>query len=258
MPKKSRDQQRKDKLEKRRKREMELAKRSPFALAYEGRSYKTDHFTPLIFAVESAINMADAITESKLTDRQVASGLGELVTQMQRNTLEPIDVSESIHYTEGEEVDLVIETVRRKLLNLSESGQKFSSADVQGCLRTLINSAHTWSTPNLNSRGYLAFLRGFLRRAGGGTTMILPEDDDEFLPTDAIAVHDLYTLGIEFAETGNPDIAGSLEYLARQMIERGENELVVNICQELLGMYPTSPSSKLFSVLSIGAQKAEK
>jgi len=250
MPKKSRDQQRKDKLVKRKERDHKLAKASPFFLAYEGNRYKTDHYTPLFLLVETAIGQVDQATRGSIEDRAVADALAGLVTQIRRRELTPLDPASPPSVPPGDAVAFLQLAIRAAWSD--EVGQSFSTEDKVGILRTLINSVNIWSIhPTGAGRGYLAYLKGFLSKIGGpsaGSSAATGGADE--------AQESLYDVGAEYCETLAPAARKELMDFADELIADGEYEYVAETAQMLIGVYGQGPALPLLSAMSIRALKA--
>src|SRR5512132_800512 len=92
----SRDQKRKAKLKKRAERS-----RKHEALAYTGKTYKTDEYAPIFYRTEVGIYEAYVMCDRVLTDDEVEAAIERLVTLMRQGPLPPLAETGSVTLTEG-------------------------------------------------------------------------------------------------------------------------------------------------------------
>ncbi len=240
MPKKrlSRDQKRKAKLVRRAQKEPMKA-----SLAYDGNKYKTDELIPVHLATETGIYAAFQISDGELTDHHVRGGLEKMVMQMRGEGLPPFEHSCQGEHVAGQEEELVIWGVRHTWHHYFEAHPHPGGDNLIGVLRTILNSIETWSTPGKQSRGYLTYLRGFLRKAGYDVDEV--EEEDE-----------LYERGAEYCEERTPEAGEAFFELANEVLAEGDWEHVAEVAQELLGEYADEGPVAELSALSLRAQKA--
>jgi hypothetical protein len=241
----SRDQKRKAKLAKR-------AKRSgPFSsLAYSGRKYKTDELVPVFFRTETGIYEAFVMRERKLTDRDVEAALEELIGQMRRGPLPPLDQTKEAQAAENGEGDFIIWNIRRNWKELFATERHPVLNNRIGVLRTILDSIRIRSSPGPTARGYLHYIEGFLKKQGY-TFEGYSEDGQPLEQAEENALHEV---GEEWCETRNPEMGEEFKSLAEKMIRTGEAEEVVEICQDLMGGKPAPEIINELSALSIWAQ----
>jgi hypothetical protein len=248
MAKKSRlshDQKRKAKLAKQARRA--LSGRS--ALAYEGSKYKRDELVPVFLQTEIGIYEAYVITDRKLTDRTVTAAVEKLVLQLREGPLPPLEDVGNERVVEGQEEDLVVRRIRSNWLGLkSDPGED----NLSGVLRTTLNSIHTWTSPGPTSQGYLHYLEGFLKKAGISVEMV--EESGEPVPEPEEP--ELLRLGRVWCATDDRDAADAFHARAGAMIEHGEAETVVEVCQQLAGGLPAGRLMNEVLAMSVTAQKA--
>jgi hypothetical protein len=246
----SHDQKRRAKLAKK-------AAKSPKSpsLAYEGSKYKTDELVPLFHQTELGIMQAYKTTGQRFTDHTVRKALEKLVLQMRQGQLPPVPETDIIQVDADDSADqeLVINSIRRNWQNLA--GLKASRDNRIGVLRTLLSSVGTWSSPGKGSRGYLAFLEGFLANAPRMAV------DDESLETkefeDDEEEGELLALGRDWYYEEDRDAAADFKELAERCIKDGENDYVVEVCQQLIGeCMDNKPMVATLSTLSLRAQEA--
>lgn len=241
----SRDQKRKAKLAKEAKRS-----RQRESLAYEGTKYKTEELVPVHFSTEQGIYQAYVMTDGRLTDRDVESALENLIRQMRAGPLPPLSETLETGPGEGEFEDLVIWNIRRNWQELFETQPRVGADNVIGVLRTILASINTWSFPGPESRGYLHYLKGFLKKAGVSIE-VLSEDDEP--PTDPDE-DDLFAAGQAWCQEDDPMGGAEFRQLAEKMMRSDRAEVVAEICQELLSEARRPEISAELSALSIMAQ----
>jgi hypothetical protein len=236
----SRDQKRKAKLAKR-------AQKGPAtnSLAYEGNKYKTEGLIPIFLETETGIYTAYRISEGRLADYHVRSALEKMIGLMRGPGLPPYEHSCEVSYVPGQEEDLVIWGVRHNWHHYFDEFPHPGVENLVGVLRTILSSIDTWGTPGRESRGYLTYLRGFLRQAGVDVDAGPEEDEGE---------DDLYELGAAYCEERTPEAREAFLERANELIEEGEGEHVAEVAQELLGEFGTDGPVRELSVLSLRAQ----
>jgi hypothetical protein len=239
----SRDQKRKAKLAK----ESRRARQDVSPLAYEGKKYKRDDLVPVYLATETAILEAFAITDRQLTDRVVRSALERLILQLRQGPLPPEDDTGSLEIVAGQEEDFIIRNIRRHWLEVLPWPR---TDDVIGVLRTTLNSINVWGTRSHESRGYLNYVEGFLKKGGVSVRAERPDEEGEE-PEEP----ELLEIGEEWCETGDREAEDEFRHLALEMIRAGEAETVVDICQRLAGGLERGPILNELLALSLEAQR---
>jgi hypothetical protein len=243
----SRDQKRKAKLTERARKNA-----PPAALAYSGKKYKTPELVPVIMRTETGILEAHVATGRRLTDRNVQAALERMVVQMRGGGLPPLDDSNTVEYEVGREEDLVIWFIRLGWHDLFENAPHPGKDNLIGILRTLLDSINTWSTPSPESRGYLNYVEGFLRKLGVRVQRGLPGGEPEPEPTDP-----LLELGRAWCAAGDPEAKARFLTQAEELTAAGQGQHVAEVAQRLIGEIkgPTDTFKEL-SHLSIRAQRA--
>jgi hypothetical protein len=237
------------------KRKEKLAKRAerqrlqPSNLAYQGNKFHTDELIPVFFATETAIYQAYTIAPDAVTDPIIADALSWMILQYRQGTPFP-PLPADLGYSEGKEKELVVSLIRSNWKQLFQETEHPGTDALQGVLRTTLGSISTWSSPSPKSRGYLNYLRGFLRKAGVSVRMT----DAEGEAAEDEGPDELFELGEEWCETGNPDIEKAFVSLAEKLTNSGQSEHVSDICEELLGMYGDGPAMPLLSALALRGQ----
>ncbi len=240
----SHDQKRKAKLAREAKRH-----REPPSLAYEGNKYKTDEFTPVFFETELAIYEVYVLTDRKLTDRAVRSALEKLVLQMRRGPLPPLEEGAAIELTPGQEEELIVPRIRS---HWKELAPRPRPDDLIGVVRTLLNSINVWTSPGPESRGYLHYIEGFLKKQGVSVDKVSPEGGVLPGPEE----HELLEIGRAWCHEGHREAHDDFFDLAEEMIDTGEAETVVSVCHRLMGEAKPGRTMEELMAVSLKAQQA--
>jgi hypothetical protein len=231
----SRDQKRKAKIAKKANRH-----EPHLDLAYKGNKYKTDELTPVFFEAELGIHQADVATNRALTDQTVAKALTTLILQMREGPLPNLPKTLPLGETEESVQDLIIFNIRHNWNDLFETAPRRGKETLIGVLRTLLGSIQTWRTPSPQSRGYLAFVEGFINKAGASVRRVVDDADeqedswvtDEDEATDA---EELLAMGQAWYQAVDELAAEDFHDLAENMLETGQAEEVAEVCQHLIG-----------------------
>jgi hypothetical protein len=240
----SHDQKRKAKLAK----EARRARQDMSPLAYDGKKYKTDALVPVFLATETGVYESFIMTDRKLTDRMVRGAYETLILQLRQGPLPPEETG-TIQVVAGHEEELVIQNIRRNWENLAP---RPSTDNLIGVLRTLLHSVQVWSSRSAESRGYLHYLEGFLKR--GGVSVNVVSDEGEML--DEPDEPELLTIGRAWCEDDDRDARDAFYKMAQDMIREGEGETVVNVCQELAGGLDRGITQNELLAMSLTAQRA--
>jgi hypothetical protein len=258
----SRDQKRKAKLAKKAKRH-----EPHLDLAYQGNKYKTPELSPVFYEAELAIHEADVAMDRSLTDRTVANALTLIVLQLRQGSLPALPESVVLEPTEESARILVIANIRRNWSRLFESAHRPGTATLIGVLRTLLGSIETWGTPSRQSRGYLAFVEGFIHQAGASVRRIekraaaasgewIEEDEGRGeSEDDAKNAEVLLVLGQSWYREEDEIAAIAFDDLAEEMLEAGEAEQVAEVCQRLIGEAGMSAMLTEWSAWSLRAHE---
>lgn len=241
------------------KRKAKLARRASKAppvetLAYSGNKFKTPEFSPVFLHTETGIYETFVMTDRKLTDADVQAALRELVLRLRQGPLPPLEETDRVEVIAGQEKELIIRNIRRNWDYMHESGIKVGRESLIGVLRTLLGSIEVWRTPSAQSRGYLHYIEGFLKKAG----VSVVEQSADGAPIPEPEEEQLVALGRPWAETGDPEAAERFRALADRMIRVGEGEKVAEACQRLIGETGEGPAFRELSVYSLRAQQALK
>ena len=164
MPKDPHARQRKKKLE-----AAKLRAHQAQSLVYTGEKYKKDKLIPTWMNTEIGIYQTYVMTDRKIIDQTVATALETLIRQMRAGELPPLPESTVIHYEQGQEVNLVIENIRRSWAAHYATAWRPPNDDLIGVLRTILGSMEKVQSPGPGSQGYLRHIAGFLTKQLGVT-----------------------------------------------------------------------------------------
>jgi hypothetical protein len=142
--------------------------------------------------------------------------------------------------------DLVSQRIRSAW---AESSNLPPPEDLVGLLRTILSSIEVWSTPHANSRGYLSYLEGFMRKAGVRCEA-WPSDAE---PPDA-QDSDLLKIGRTWC-AGEEGAGTVFRALADQMVNDGQADRVADTCQQLIGERPPTGIFRQLSAMAIEARR---
>lgn len=225
----SRDQKRKKKLQHRRR------GISQGLQPYRGGKYRSKEYIMALMRAEVGIYETYVMTERQLTDRQVEAGLKNLIRELQSGSVQPAEHRDVVEVEPSGTMDLLSWNIRRNWDDLFTTQPRHSNAELAGILRTILDSIETWSTPGPNSRGYLNYLEGFLTKAGVRVEKLplgdeLWEEEEEETDEDY-----LLDIGLEWLETEDEAIKQEFFEEAKAMLEEGQAEAVINVCQHLIG-----------------------
>ncbi|MBI3468919.1 MAG: hypothetical protein HY000_38430 [Planctomycetes bacterium] len=260
------------------KQRRELARRGKReSLAYRGNKYRRDEYVPWIFAAETQVNELSRLTGRRLTDANVASSLEAMILGLRRGT---ISLSEGDSSEDAREPSLphssdgLSDAILRRWRRLAENEPRPSRDDLVGILRTILGSMEVWRTAGGESRGYLNYLEGFLRKLGVEYIAIDPdmieicdleedEIDDEDNPQDedtgTAEVDDLLHVGRVWYREGESWAAERFRFLADGWISVGNARHVVETCHRLISEAdPSAFNRDALAAFSIIAQQAIK
>jgi hypothetical protein len=240
----SRDQKRRAKLAK----EARKA-RTRTSLAYKGGKYKTPELVNVIFHTERAIYEAWVMTDRQLTDRDVEASLEQLILQMREGPLPPLEEA-----GDDDEKDLIVWNIGRHWEELFRTEPHPGLERLTGVLRTILGSIEVWSTPSPDSRGYLSYVEGFLRKAGV-STKISPDTE---LALEEPEEDDLMALGQTWCHGTDPEAAADFRAMAENLIRSSDPaalEEVAEVCQGLLNEAPTQEVRAELSKLALWAHQ---
>ncbi len=238
------------------KRKAKLAKRAAKApqvvdLAYRGNRYKREDLVPIFFQTELGIYQAHVMPGKELTDRTVAAALTRLVQQMQRGELPPLADTDAGEAVGDDAEDLITWNIRRNWHEYFQNHPHPGTDQLIGVLRTTLGSVEVWTTRSHQSRGYLSYLRGFLRQSG-----VTVEEADSQSPALSPEEDDLLFMGREWLDTRAPEAGARFKATAEAMIAAGKGEAVAEISQELIGEFGEVPEFRELSVIAIQAQNS--
>ena len=222
----SRDQKRKAKLRKRAERS---CKHEP--LAYTGGKYKTDAYAQVFFRTEVGIHESYVMCDRELTDDEVEVAIGRLVSRMREGPLPPLTETNVVTVTEGDEEELVVANIRRNWRILEEEGALPGQDDLIGVLRTILHSIEVWRSQSLHSQGYLRYNEGFMKKLGVSVRQAKPD----FTPLPEPEEDPLLLIGRAWVVEGDKVARAQFADQVESLLRAGENERVIDVCQQLLG-----------------------
>ena len=252
MPKKARlshDQKRKQKLAKRQRRQPQSE-----SLAYTGSRYKSEELVEPLFYAEKGIYEFYVISDREITDDDVEEGLEELIAGLRARP-----VSELIAACQPDEDGALEASIPTLVLNQWKSLRDVRGLpardDLLGILRTILGSLETWRSHSVSSRGYLNYLEGFMNKMG----VRFQKVTDQGQPIHEDSLSELYEVG-EMWLAGSVDARHQFAARARQLLEQGQSQHVVDACQRLLGSIGSiaRPEFAILTELSIRAQKTQQ
>jgi len=225
----SRDQERKQKLQRRRR------GMSQEPQPYRGGKYRSKKYVMALMRAEVGIYETYVMTERQLTDGQVEAGLKSLIHELRSGPVQPAEQRDVIDVEPGAEMDLLNWSIKRNWDDLFATQPRHSNAELVGILRTILDSIETWSTPGANSQGYLNYLEGFLTKAGVKVEKV-PMGDEPWEEEEGESDEEyLLDVGLEWLETEDAGIKQEFFEEAEAMIREGQAEVVINVCQHLIG-----------------------
>jgi hypothetical protein len=247
----SHDQKRKAK----RAQDARRARAGASPLAYSGNKYKKEAHVPLMFETELGIFEAYRMTDQALTDHDVHAALEKLILALREGELPPLDQTQEVHRMEGDAQELVQWSIRRHWVIVADKHGHYGQEDRIGVLRTLLGSIDTWGTASRQSRGYLHFLEGFMKKMGVCVTAHAEDGEVQEPEEDA-----MLEVGRDWCHDGDDEAARAFRDWVAQEIRAGGGQRVVDVCQQLLGEIGTREMSLVseLSALSLQAHRALK
>jgi hypothetical protein len=190
-----------------------------------------------VFRTEQAIYTAFVGGGRQLCDGDVRATLERLIEELRRG---------HVQAAAGSVDDEVSYLVRSFWDDLPACPPADELIDI---LQSILGSIEVWRSPSPNSRGYLSYLEGFMKKAGVCCQVVGP---DEQLP----GSDDSGLLAIGRTWCGGEQPAGEVfRALAEQMIADGHAEQVLETCQHLIGERPPTAIFRQLSMLAIDAQR---
>ncbi len=224
----SRDQKRKQKLQRRRRSVSQELR------PYHGGKYRGKNYVMALMRAEIGIYETYIMTERQVTDRQVEVGLKSLIQALRSGSYRPAGPCDVVDAELSTETDLLKWNIWRNWEDLFATQPRHSNDDLIGILRVILDSIETWSTPSPNSQGYLHYLEGFLTKAGVRVEK-LPIGDEVWAEEEETDEDYLLDIGLEWLETEDEGIKREFFEEAEAMLGEGQAEAVINVCQHLIG-----------------------
>lgn len=224
----------KKRLSRDQKRRQKLRKRGKAGRAGPRKKYRTEKYVMTIMRAEMGIYETFQMSERQLTDGQVRLALRQLIAELRSGPYTPSEAREVVEIREGEYEDLIIWSIKRNWDDLFATNPRHPNADLIGCLRTILDSIETWTTPGAASQGYLSYLEGFLRQMGV-TVEKLPTSEWEEEEEEETAEAYLQELGEDWLHFRDQEAWQAFEEEAQAMLRQRQAQEVINICQYLIG-----------------------
>ncbi len=230
------------KLERKRRQAREHAKpqrraEPPLPQACHANKYKpAEHLEPM-FCTERGIYRAFVASGRVLCDLDVRNALEGLIGDLHQGDLTAAMATSD---------DLVSQMIRS---SWEEMPDLPPPDDRVGLLRTILGSIEVWSTPRANSRGYLSYLEGFMRKAGVRCEA-QRSDEEAAEPPDS----DLLKIGRTWC-AGEEGAGTVFRALADQMVSDGQADQVADTCQQLIGERPPTGIFRQLSAMAIEARR---
>jgi hypothetical protein len=240
----SHDQKRKAKLAKEARKN---PKGSP--LAYTGNKYKTDELVPIVFETELAIHEADVMSGRVLADRMVEKALEKLILELRKGPLPPLEDSRTFELKEGEEAETIVQNIRGRWMEFFERNPRHTTETLIGVLRTLLGSISVWSRGSRQSRGYLSFIEGFMKK-GGVRVQRFSEDME---PDEEEEDDELLEIGRAWILDGQREARAEFIAKIEELYRAGEPDRAAEICQQLIGEGPRPGDLAELSALALRA-----
>lgn len=204
--------------------------------AYHGAKYRSVEFVEPIFRTEQGIYTAFVTSGRQLCDHDVRTALEGLIRDLRRGHIQAPPESTD---------DLVSYMIRSFWDDLPDCP---TADELVGILRTILGSIEVWSSPSANSRGYLSYVEGFMKKAGVCCQVVSP-DEQLVEPEDS----SLLVIGRTWC-SGEEGAGSVFRALAEQMIADGQSEQVAETCQQLIGEGTSTEVFRQLSMLAIDAQ----
>lgn len=225
----SKDQRRKAKLEKRAKR-----LRDTEVLPYHGKKYRRTDLIPTFYHTELGVHEAFVTCDRKLTDDMAVGAITRLIQQLRQGPLPPAVDPDSIEEIEGFEEEFIIQNIRRHWEILFRDSPRPVKDDLIGILRTTLGSIEIWATGVPGSRHYLCYIENFLGFRQGGSAPRLNED---FVLSSERAESDLMMLGKTWRDEDDQRAAIQFVNQAMSMANKGQARQVSLVCDQLVEEY---------------------
>jgi hypothetical protein len=251
----SRDRNRRDRKRKKRQAREKRNPRPAESPAYTGGKYKTDELIPAWMHAEIGIYQTYVMTDERLVDQTVASGLERLIRMMRAGKLPPLSQTDEIHYEVGREEDLLIENIRRSWAEHFATEWRPPGDKLIGVLRTILGSVETMKAPGPRSQSYLKHIAGFLTKKLGVSVKGYSADRK---PLPEPLEDELVLLGRDWTLHGDPEARAEFFELAADLMKSGQAGRVIDACHLLAGEVsdPASEATAELFELSGKARRA--
>jgi hypothetical protein len=204
--------------------------------ARPGQKSQSVDFVEPIFRTEQAIYTAFVGGARALCDEDVRRALQGLIVELGEGHIHTVDPSAD------DLISCLMRSFRDDRLVCP------SDADLVDVLRTILDSIEVWSTPRANSRGYLSYLEGYMKKAGVRCHATALDEPAEPEPSGLLTIGRTWCSGEEGA-------GAVFRALAEQMMADGQSDEVAETCQQLIGEGPSTDVFRQLSMLAIHARR---
>jgi hypothetical protein len=250
------EQLQKRKAREKRRQEFQLSRHrageSP--LAYAGNRYKRPDLLPVHLETETAIFEAFTITQRAFTDYDVQYALESLIGRLRRGDLPVVEDGDEIVVGKRSHTDFITERVLVRWQILFETNARPPRDDLIGVLRTILNSIGVWKTVSRQSRGYLSYLEGFLKKLGIRCELV----DGNGQSLDGPPEHEIFSVARAWADGVGDDARIRFEALATELIAEGQGELVAEACQQAMGSIASGGATPIVKQLGTWSMRAQQ
>jgi len=196
------------------------------------KNYRSPAYIEIIMQAEIAIYETFIVTDRQLTDRQVRTGLEDLMRELRMKGYAPAEAQETVEVNVDQPQDFLTWNIKARWDGLFTRRPRLPEADLIGCLRTTLDSLSTWATPASDSRGYLYYLEGFMSKLGAKVQLMAEEGEAEEEETDESC---LLELGRAWLKRDTDATWEAFSAAMEALLAARKPEPVIHVCQYLIG-----------------------
>ncbi|MBI3920008.1 MAG: SEC-C domain-containing protein [Armatimonadetes bacterium] len=193
----------------------------------------SQEFCQVILRSDIGIQEAFFITERGLTDPETRRGVNSLIQTLRTSGYPPPGEDRPLNRADRSPTDPVLWSILRNWEILFEGPSPHSSDDLQGCLRSILESIKVWSTPAKDSQGYLYHLIGMMKSMK--VTVDRLSLDGEPIEPEERPEDRLIELAEDWLAEGMPRYVTPFHSEAERLLDRHKASPVVHVCQYLIG-----------------------
>lgn len=198
------------------------------------KNYRSPAYVETIMQAEIAVYEAFIVTDRQLTDRQVRTGLEDLMRELRMKGYAPAEAQETVEVNVDHPRDFLTWNIKAHWDGLFTRRPRFPEADLIGCLRTILDSISTWATPAADSRGYLYYLEGFMSKLGVNV-QLMAEDGAAVEEEEETDESRLLELGQAWLKRDTDANWEAFSAAVGKLLEARRPEPVIHVCQYLIG-----------------------